>query len=128
MHASRLWGDDLEVGVALVRPPVEVRRAIVGHPGEGVVPLAGCADQGVDVGPVGEEARQWKGWRMPGTQIPGVMTASTFIKEGGRVFWDLHDADRAIAIRLRDDQYRELIVEVADPTATIDLINRIAQR
>ena len=82
----------------------------------------------IGAGPVGEEARQWKGWRMPGTQIPGVMTASTFIKEGGRVFWDLHDADRAIAIRLRDDQYRELIVEVADPTATIDLINRIAQR
>ncbi len=76
--------------------------------------------------PAGDEARQWwKGWRMPGTSIPGVITAGTFLKDGARVFWDVHDADRAIAIHLRDDQYNELIVEVDDPTATIDTINRV---
>ena len=72
----------------------------------------------------GDEARRvWHGLRMPGTNIPGVITAGTFYKDGSRVFWDVHDADRAVAIHLRDDQHTELIVEVDDPAATISLIN-----
>ncbi|HEY8686839.1 MAG TPA: hypothetical protein VIO57_14650 [Chloroflexota bacterium] len=65
---------------------------------------------------------------MPGTHIIGVITAGTFLKDGGRVFWDVHDTDRAIAIHLRDDDYTELVVEVDDPAATIALINHHAQR
>jgi len=79
--------------------------------------------------PASDEARQWwKGIKMVGARIPGVIKAGTFYQDGGRVFWDVHDADRAIAIHLRDDQYNELIVEVDDPTATIDTINRVAQQ
>jgi len=52
-----------------------------------------------------------------------VITAGTFYKDGGRVFWDVHNADRAVAIHPRDDQYTERIVEVDDPAATISLIN-----
>jgi len=79
--------------------------------------------------PAAEEARRWRqGIRESGMHIPGVITAGTFSKDGGRVFWDVHDADRAVAIHLRDDQYTELVVEVDDPAETIAYVNRKAQR
>jgi hypothetical protein len=31
----------------------------------------------------------WHGLRMPGTKIPGVLTAGTFYQDGKRVFWDV---------------------------------------
>jgi len=70
----------------------------------------------------------WRGVRLPGTHIPGVITAGTFHTDGGRVFWDVHDAAHAVVIHLRDDQYTELVVEVDDPVATIALVNRRAQQ
>lgn len=89
------------------------------------VPLAHV----VGAEPAGEEARRWwKGFRLPGTQIPGVITAGTFYKDGSRVFWDVRDADRAVAIHLRDDQYTQLVIEVEDPAATIALVNSHAGR
>ena len=30
----------------------------------------------------------WRGMRMPGTSVPGVITAGTFYQDGKRVFWD----------------------------------------
>jgi hypothetical protein len=35
----------------------------------------------------------WHGIRMPGTNIPGVLTAGTFYQNGKRVFWDVHNPD-----------------------------------
>ena len=31
----------------------------------------------------------WRGWRWPGTNIPGVITAGTFYRRGKREFWDV---------------------------------------
>ena len=64
----------------------------------------------------------WHGLRMPGTNIPGVITAGTFYQHGERVFWDVHNPDNTIVIELRDERYNELIVEVADPQAAVELI------
>jgi hypothetical protein len=64
----------------------------------------------------------WHGARMPGTNIPGVITAGTFYQDGKRVFWDVHDAAKAIVIDLRDETYQQLIIEVADPEAAVQLI------
>ncbi len=60
-----------------------------------------------------------RGIRAPGTYIPGVITAGTFHQVGKRVFWDVHHPERAIAIDLHDERYTTLIVEVANPEATI---------
>ena len=69
-------------------------------------------------------ARGWyHGLRMPGTNIPGVLTAGTFYRDGKRVFWDVHDPERTVVIELRDERYDELVVEVADPQATVELVN-----
>jgi hypothetical protein len=65
----------------------------------------------------------WHGIRMPGTNIPGVLTAGTFYHDGKRVFWDVHNLDNTIVIGLRDERYNEIIVEVADPKAAVELLN-----
>jgi hypothetical protein len=73
-----------------------------------------------------------EGARKPGTSIPGVLTAGTFNAGVNRTFWDVHNPDHAISIKLRnpqdlfagiDDRYDEFIVEVADPVETVERIN-----
>lgn len=64
----------------------------------------------------------WHGLRMPGTNIPGVLTAGTFYQDGQRVFWDVHHPDNTIVIQLKDERYNELIVEVADPKAAVEMV------
>lgn len=68
-------------------------------------------------------ARGWyHGLRMPGTNIPGVLTAGTFYHHDQRVFWDVHNPENTIVIELHDEQYNELVVEVSDPRAALELI------
>jgi len=70
----------------------------------------------------------WHGIRMPGTNIPGVLTAGTFYHDGKRVFWDVHNPDNTIVIGLRDERYNEIIVEVSDPKAALDLLKAVLPR
>jgi hypothetical protein len=64
----------------------------------------------------------WKGIRLPGTNLPGVITAGTFYQHGKKVFWDVHHPENTIVIELHDERYDELIVEVADPNTALRLI------
>lgn len=64
----------------------------------------------------------WHGIRFPGTQIPGAITAGTFYQHGKRIFWDVHDPENTIVLGLKDERYDELIVEVADPRAAVELV------
>ena len=64
----------------------------------------------------------WHGIRMPGTNVPGVITAGTFYQDGKRVFWDVHHPEKTIVIDLHDERFNALIVEVADPEAAVELI------
>jgi hypothetical protein len=65
-----------------------------------------------------------RGVRIPGTHFPGVIAAGTFYDMGEKVFWAVHDSRRAIAIDLHDEDYSMLVLEVADPDATIRDIRR----
>lgn len=70
-----------------------------------------------------------EGWRGPGTSIPGVITAGTFHHDGAKVFWDVHDMAKAVAIEVEHDEYERLVIEVDDPISTVELIERaIGQR
>jgi hypothetical protein len=70
-----------------------------------------------------EIARGWyHGIRSPGTNVPGVITAGTFYQDGKRVFWDVHHPEKTIVIDLHDEQFSQLVVEVADPDAAVKLI------
>jgi hypothetical protein len=65
----------------------------------------------------------WKGWRLLGTHVPGVIVAGAFHRRGGREFWDVRRGHHAVTIELESDRYRRLVVDVADPptvVATID--------
>lgn len=65
----------------------------------------------------------WKGWRLPGTEVPGLLTAGTFLHDGKRVFWDVHHPSRAVVIDLQHEHYDELVIEVENPDAVITLLN-----
>ena len=67
----------------------------------------------------------WHGIRLPGTQLPGILTAGTFYQHGQRVFWDVHDPEKAIIIDLHDDRFDELIVEVGDPLFAVEQITAV---
>ncbi len=70
----------------------------------------------------------WHGLRMPGANIPGVLTAGTFYQDGKRVFWDVHNPDNTVVFELRDELYNKLIVEVADPKAALELVKAALPR
>ncbi len=70
----------------------------------------------------------WHGIRLPGTNIPGVITAGTFYQHGNRVFWDVHNPDNTVVIELKDERYNELVVEVADPAAAVELVRAALPR
>ena len=83
------------------------------------IPLAHIAGVRADA----EIARGWyHGIRLPGTNLPGVITAGTFYQDGKRVFWDVHNPEETIVIELHDERYNELIVQVDDPAAAVNLI------
>ena len=79
-------------------------------------PYRGCASR------PGFARGWWHGIRMPGTNVPGVITAGTFYQDGKRVLWDVHDPERVIVIDLHDERFNELVVEVADPQVAVGLI------
>lgn len=61
----------------------------------------------------------WKGLRLPGTHLPGFLTAGTFYKDGKRIFWDVSNPESAIVVELTGEKYHQLIVEVDDPAAEV---------
>jgi hypothetical protein len=66
----------------------------------------------------------WKGFRWPGTYLPGIITAGTFYKGGERIFWDVRHPERAITIHLTGEKYSRLLLEVDDPAADVAAIRR----
>ncbi|MBG6064656.1 hypothetical protein [Micromonospora ureilytica] len=89
-----------------------------------VIPLANVRGATADPGIAAEP----KGLRAPGTSLPGVITAGTFHQDGERIFWNIRDGARAVVIELADEHYARLVVEVADPAATVALIEQAVPR
>jgi hypothetical protein len=70
-----------------------------------------------------EARRRWHGIMERGIWVPGPITAGTFYREGELVFWDVHDPEKTVVIRLRDERYARLIIEVEDPETTVTRVN-----
>jgi hypothetical protein len=76
-----------------------------------------------------EEARLiFKGLKAPGTHLPGIISAGSFYNQGKWVFYDVHDADKAIVIHLLDERYDRLVIEVADPRGAVARIEEALSR
>ena len=69
--------------------------------------------------------RLWKGFRAPGTSIPWVIAAGTFIDGHRRVFWAVPFAQPALVIDLVHERYDRLIVAVPDPAAVLQQLQAV---
>ena len=70
----------------------------------------------------------WHGFRLPGTNIPGVLTAGTFYWHDGFVFYDVHDPDNTIVLDLDHENYKKLVLEVADPAGAVAMLQSALPR
>ena len=61
------------------------------------------------------------GFRMPGTGLPGVIHAGTYIGET-REFWCIHFTGRSIVFELEDLPYSRIVVDVRDPEAVVQRV------
>ena len=89
-----------------------------------VIPMANVRGATADPGMI----KQWKGIRAPGAYIPGVITAGTFHLDGERVFWDVHNTDKAVVVELADERYARPVIEVSDPRAVVELVEKATTR
>lgn len=84
------------------------------------IPLVHVMNAEVDPTPA---QRFWKGWRLPGTSVPGLLTAGSFYQHGEWTFWDVHDPEKTIVVHLTHEHYKAIVVEVDDPQRTAQAIN-----
>ena len=66
----------------------------------------------------------WKGWKMPGTSIPFVLTAGTYYRGGKKDFWDVVNKKNCIIVELKDAEYNQLIIEVENPEAALAILGQ----
>ena len=71
-----------------------------------------------------ESVKGWKGWRLPGTYIPSIITAGTFYKDGGKIFWDVSNIENCIIVDLKDEEYTQLIIEVENTKEALQILNQ----
>ncbi len=64
------------------------------------------------------------GLRMPGTHIPGLITAGTYILKDGTIFCDVSDYKKSIVVELKDEYYKRLVIEVEDVEAAINTLTK----
>lgn len=72
-----------------------------------------------------QENLNWiEGLRMPGTHIPGLITAGTYIVKDGTIFCDVTDQNKSIVVELKDEHYKKLIIEVENVEEAINLLTK----
>jgi hypothetical protein len=65
-----------------------------------------------------------QGLKVFGAGLPNVSRAGTFSQDGGWVFRDVRHPDKVIVVELCDERPQRLVVEVADPAAEVDRLQR----
>jgi len=73
---------------------------------------------GVDADPA-QVGVWWHGFKLLGTDMPGMFAAGTFYYHGEMVFWDVHDVSQTIVVSLEHERYKKLIIEVSDVAGTL---------
>ena len=85
------------------------------------IPLAHIKGALIDFQP----AMGWfQGLKVAGTDFPNVFRAGTFFQDGGCVFWDVHHPEKTIVVELEHERFQKLVIEVDNPDATANEINR----
>lgn len=81
------------------------------------IPLGNVSAVRADPRITGEKGRT--GLKLTGARLGERLIAGSFRQDGKTVFWDVHDAAKAIVLDLHDEHYAQLVVEVEDPAATV---------
>jgi hypothetical protein len=78
---------------------------------------------GADVG-VSEEVRErlQHSLRLPGTHLPGLITAGSYAEHGRWMFWNIKTRKNAITIHITHEKYDRVVVDVEDPASTVAAI------
>lgn len=84
-------------------------------------------DHVVDVG-LSEKRGLLRGFRAPGTYLPGFMTAGTFRSRGEKDLWMVGRHELVLVIELVDERYRHVIVQVEDPAAAVEALRAALRR
>ncbi len=77
----------------------------------------------IDVYPNEENLNWIEGLRMPGTHIPGLITAGTYFQKDGTIFCDVKDYKKSIVVELKDEHYKKLIIEVENVDKAIQMLS-----
>ena len=70
----------------------------------------------------------WRGIKLPGVNIPHVITAGTFYQDGKRIFWDIHHPKQAVIISLADEKYNELVIQVENPEVFVEQVQSLIKK
>ena len=71
-----------------------------------------------------KEKLNWiMGLRMPGTNIPGVITAGTYIVKDGKIFCDVSNYKKSIVVELKDEFYKKLVIEVDNVENALSILD-----
>ena len=74
-----------------------------------------------------EKARRPRGFKAPGSAVPGFFYAGTFYTRNGKEFWDVRRPEHAVIVELEGESFARWIVEVADPQGTSATIRAAAK-
>jgi hypothetical protein len=137
---ARVWRSDLSSCVGTLLFPAMVDITIHGDRvsfrveglhqlwafrGELDIPLAHIIGVEADPEQVGT---WWHGFKLIGTDVPGLFAAGTFFYHGELVFWDVRHPEQTIIVSLAHERYQKLIVEVENPTTTAALLRDAVER
>lgn len=75
---------------------------------------------------VSEEARERlrHSLKLPGTHLPGIITAGSYAEHDRWMFWDVHSGEKAVTIQIAHEKYDRLVIDVEDPAATVAQIQK----
>lgn len=82
------------------------------------------AEHIINAVPYNKEQHSFFGLRMPGTNLPGIITAGSYMVDDGTIFCDIVHHSKTIVVDLKDEYYKRLVIEVDDPMAAIDLLQQ----
>jgi hypothetical protein len=117
MAQLRIDGDHLEVKLGIVDAMLSVKTTFR-------VPLDRVTRAYSDPF-VHEEPR---GFKAPGTHVPGVMTKGTFRAEGTKTFWNIGRGTNVVVVELEGHEFHRLIVEQADADQVAEAIETEAAK
>jgi hypothetical protein len=63
--------------------------------------------------------------RMPGTQIPGIITSGTYIDINRKEFWNVKSKGNKIVIELNNEKYTKVVLNVDNAEEIIEKVNEI---